>query len=96
MDRPWLALAIEHSMSDDWIELDSKIIEKVIKTMWEIISKELVKWNQVRLYNFAKFSITQRKQRNWINPSKMEHMVIPAHKTVKFTACTNLKHKINS
>lgn len=96
MDRPWLALAIENKLSDLWHNLDRKVIELALKAMWEIIQKELLKWNEVHLYNFAKFSVSQRKQRNWINPSLMKPMIIPAHKTIKFTACKSFKKKVHS
>ncbi len=96
MDIQWLALSIENNLSDIWCNLDRKTIKLVIKSMWEMIQKELLKWNEVQIYNFAKFSVSQRRQRNWINPSLMKPMIIPAHKTIKFTACKSFKNKIHS
>lgn len=54
------------------------------------IGTELKNGNKVQLLEFGTFSVGDRAERTGKNPKTGESIVIPAKKTVKFKASTNL------
>ena len=58
------------------------------------ITKALSKGEEVQFPGFGKFSVSQRKEREGINPQTKERIKIPARKTPKFKAGQTLKDAV--
>ena len=68
--------------------------EKALNSTLEIISKELVKGNEVIFTGFGKFSTKDRETRIGRNPSNGEEIQIPACRVPVFKAGKQLKDLI--
>ena len=68
--------------------------EKALNSTLEIISKELVKGNEVIFTGFGKFSTKDREARIGRNPSNGEEIQIPACRVPVFKAGKQLKDLI--
>lgn len=95
MDRKALSYAVSQRLSEKEINISAKLVDKVISTMWQVIFDELERWNDISIYNFATFSVTQRKSRSWINPRTFTPVIVPAHKTIRVKMSNIIKKRIN-
>jgi DNA-binding protein HU-beta len=75
-------------------ELSKKDIESVIDIMLEKITEEIRKGNKVTLTGFGTFRISNRAEREGINPQTKQRIKIPAMKLPKFTAGKSLKEAV--
>lgn len=75
-------------------ELSKKDIETVIETMMDIITRNLQGGNKVTLTGFGTFRVSNRAEREGINPQTKEKIQIPAMKVPKFTAGKALKEAV--
>ena len=76
--------------------LSKKAAKEMVDTVFDIISNQLNDGEDVDLYGFGRFSITNRKARMGMNPGTKERIEIPASKNVKFKAASLLKYKVNN
>lgn len=76
-------------------EFSKKDVETIVKTFEEVIKEELVNKNEVKLTGFGTFSVTERAERNGVNPQTQESIVIPASTVPKFKASKSLKEAVN-
>lgn len=68
--------------------------EKVVKTIFGVIGKELISGGEVAVANFGKFKSFTRSERNGVNPTTSEKIVIPERKAVKFVPSSILKKEL--
>lgn len=68
-------------------KVDSK---KALEAFMESVSEEVKKGEKVALVGFGTFSVTQRAARKGINPKTKAVINIPAKKSVKFKAGSEL------
>lgn len=70
--------------------------EKAVKAFTGVVSDALSKGDKVQLVGFGTFEVSQRAERNGINPKTKEKITIPASKSVKFKAGKALKDAVNA
>lgn len=68
--------------------------KKIVDFLFNQIQEELAKGNIVDIHGFGKFEVTERAERNGLNPLTKEKIIIPATKAVKFKASKNLKESV--
>lgn len=76
--------------------LDKKTVSNVVSSLLDAITETLVSGDSVRLVNFGTFQVTNRKERNGVNPTTGEKIVIPAQKVTSFKAGKALKNAVNT
>jgi nucleoid DNA-binding protein len=69
-------------------------IKEIIETALDIITKELVNGNSVRLVGFGNFEVRSRVAREGRNPQSGNKIHIPATKTPSFLAGKALKDAV--
>ncbi len=79
----------------DNADLSKADAAKAVDCVFDTISGELAKGNEVRLVGFGTFSVTQRAASEGRNPRTGEKIQIPASKQPKFKAGKNLKASVN-
>lgn len=64
--------------------------KKAVDAFVETVSEELESGGKVALLGFGSFSITEKSARKGVNPKTKEPIDIPARKSVKFKAGSEL------
>ena len=77
-------------------ELSKKDAEKALKAFIDGVTEELKKGEKVTLVGFGTFEVSERKERQGINPKTKEAITISASKSPKFKAGASLKNVINA
>lgn len=77
-------------------ELSKKDAEKALKAFIDVVTEELKKGEKVTLVGFGTFEVSERKERQGINPKTKEAITISASKSPKFKAGASLKNVINA
>ena len=72
-------------------ELSKKDAEKALKAFTEVVTEELKNGGKVQLVGFGTFEVTERAERDGVNPQTGESMHISASKSPKFKAGRTLK-----
>ena len=67
---------------------------KAINAMIEIITEELKKGGEINITGFGAFKVSNRAQRNGVNPKSGAKIVIPAMKSPVFRAGKTLKESV--
>ena len=75
--------------------LTKKEITEVVNSTLTQINDALVEGKEVDLSGFGKFSISERSERQGINPLTKEKITIAASKGVKFKVAKALKDAVN-
>ena len=75
-------------------ELSKKDAEAMLEAMIEVVTGELRKGNKVTLTGFGTFRVSQRAERQGINPQTKAAITIPAMTVPKFTAGKTLKEAV--
>lgn len=78
----------------DKTDLSKKDVEAVLECMLDVITGELQKGNKVTLTGFGTFKVSERAQREGINPQTKAKITIPAMTVPKFTAGKTLKEAV--
>lgn len=78
----------------DKTDLSKKDVEAVLECALDVITGELQKGNKVTLTGFGTFKVSQRAQREGINPQTKAKITIPAMTVPKFTAGKTLKEAV--
>lgn len=76
--------------------LSKKDSEKALKAFIDVVTEELKKGEKVTLVGFGTFEVSERKERQGINPKTKEAITISASKAPKFKAGASLKNVINA
>ena len=76
--------------------LTKKDSEKVLKAFVEVVTEELKKGEKVQLVGFGTFEVSERPEREGINPQTKETIKIAASKAPKFKAGKALKDAVNA
>ena len=69
--------------------------EKCLGAFIECVKSELQSGGQVALTGFGSFKISERKERQGVNPATKEQITIPAAKVPVFKAGKALKDAVN-
>lgn len=83
--------AIHNNMN----EVSKKMITEIVNAFFSKVESNLEAGNRVRIADFGTFKIVDKPQATGTNPRTKEKIIIPAHKTVKFTPAKFLKEEIN-
>lgn len=75
--------------------LTKKDVDEIVTNVFEEISKALANGESVDVFGFGKFEVTERGERDGINPATKERIRIKASKYVKFRPSKSLKEKVN-
>ena len=70
--------------------------DTIYKNIVSIIGDTLASGEEVELQGIGTFKLSERKERNGINPSTKEKIVIPASKPVTFKTSSTIKKRLNS
>ena len=76
-------------------ELTKKDVDKVLKAMVAVMSKELAEGGRIQLPDPGSFKCNERNARTVRTPRTGEQMTSPACKVVKFTPAKSLKECVN-
>ncbi|MDI6851970.1 MAG: HU family DNA-binding protein, partial [bacterium] len=76
------------------IGISKRQASECLNVVLDEITKALSKGEEVQLPGFGKFSVTQRKEREVINPKTKEKIKIPAMKAPRFKAGRILKDAV--
>ena len=77
-------------------QCSNKDADTIYKNIVSIISDTLVSGESVELQGIGTFKLSERKERNGVNPSTKEKIVIPASKSVSFKTSSTIKKRLNS
>ena len=69
--------------------------ERIINTLFESISDELIAGEEVQISNFGKFYVRSVAERKMRNPRTGEEGITPPHKIAAFRAFKSLKKAVN-
>lgn len=69
--------------------------ERAVKYVFETIQKEVAAGNKVTITGFGTFQTSERQEREGRNPQTGESIIIPARKSVKFSAGKYFKDAVN-
>ena len=78
----------------DELDIKKKDATVAVETVFNVITKALAEGNKVDISGFGKFEVSERAERNGINPSTKETITIAATKTPKFKASKALKEAV--
>ena len=73
----------------------NSISEKIINSLFDIIIMGLQRDGEVKISNFGRFKILNKKQRIGRNPKTKKEFVISSRKVVTFYPSLSIKKKIN-
>ena len=76
-------------------EVTKKDVDKVLKALVEVMSKDLAEGGRIQLPDLGSFKCNERNARTVRNPRTGEQMTSPACKVVKFTPAKTLKESVN-
>jgi DNA-binding protein HU-beta len=76
--------------------LNKKDVDLLLLELAKFIIENLKQGNSVRLPDLGTLKPTERKARNGRNPQTGETMLIPAKRSVGFTAAKSLKDALNN
>ena len=76
--------------------LSKKDSEKALNAFVDVVTEELKKGGKVTLVGFGTFEVSERTERQGINPKTKEAITIGASKAPKFKAGASLKNVINA
>ena len=76
------------------MEISAYKAEKIVKTIFGVIGDELIAGGEVAIANFGKFKAFTRAERNGVNPTTSEKIVIPERRAVKFVPSSILKKEL--
>ncbi|MBR0409598.1 MAG: HU family DNA-binding protein [Eubacterium sp.] len=77
-------------------QLSKADTDKALKAFIEVVGDELGKGEKVQLAGFGTFEVSERAERQGINPRTKETITIAASKAPKFKAMKALKDKVNN
>lgn len=69
---------------------------ETVETLIEILKKTLESGEQIKISNFGKFCVKEKKERAWRNPFNGHIMMLPPKRVVIFKCFKKLKDKINA
>ena len=75
--------------------LSKKDAEAALKAFTDVVAEELKKGEKIQLAGFGTFEVSERAERQGINPRTKESITIPASKSPKFKPMKALKEKVN-
>lgn len=76
-------------------QLSKADTDKAVKAFVDVVGDELAKGEKVQLAGFGTFEISERAERQGINPRTKETITIAASKSPRFKAMKALKDKVN-
>jgi DNA-binding protein HU-beta len=85
---------VEHVAAE--YELTKTFARELVETIFDRITNAAQKGEEVSLFGFGKFKVTERGARKGRNPRTGEVVKIAASKTLKFTPASALKTGLNS
>jgi nucleoid DNA-binding protein len=88
MNKAELVAEVQKSLGTD---TSKAAAERAIEAVLEGIKKGIQKDQNVQLIGFGTYSVTERAERDGINPQTKEKIRIKASKAVKFKAGAGLK-----
>ena len=77
------------------IGFSKKISETLLEDLFQIILKNILTDNKVKISKFGTFSVKFKKEREGRNPKTKKTALISARRTVSFKASKELKNYIN-
>ena len=77
------------------IGFSKKISETILEDIFEIILKNIIKHQKVKIAKFGTFSLRKKKQRIGRNPKTNENKIISERNVILFKASKEFKSYIN-
>ena len=75
--------------------IPNSLSEKILNSFFEIIVEGLLKDGEVKISNFGKFKVLNKKSRIGRNPKTKEEFTIDKRKVITFYPSLSIKKKIN-
>lgn len=76
------------------LDITKKDATTAVETVFNVITKTLSEGGKVDISGFGKFEVTERGERQGINPATKETITIAATKSPKFKAAKALKEAV--
>ncbi len=76
-------------------EMSKKAAEAAVNAVFEAIAKALENKEEVQVFGFGKFAVSERAAREGRNPATGEKITIAASKYPAFSASKALKDRVN-
>ena len=67
-----------------------------LEAILDVITEALIAGDKVNLVGFGTFSVSERAERQGVNPATLEKITIKASKAPKFKASKTLKDMVNA
>ena len=74
----------------------NKDAEGVVSAVFGVLTSALNQGDEVRLHGFGTFAVSERPERAGRNPRTGAAMTIPAGRTLKFKAASQLRDAVNT
>lgn len=78
------------------VDATKKDTEKFLNAILETITEELANGETIKLTGFGNFEVKERSEREGVNPSTREKIIIPAMKVPAFKFSKNVKDQVNA
>lgn len=88
LNKDFLAKKIEKEF-----ELKGKVSKDIVDAIFDTISKAMEEKREVKIFNFGKFYVKHRSERNGYSPAEKKHIVIPESYVPSFEAYPKFKDK---
>ena len=75
--------------------LTKKSVDEIVNTIFDDMAEALSNGETVDIFGFGKFEVTERGERDGINPATKEKITIAAANVPKFKAGAALKKELN-
>lgn len=72
-----------------------KVVGEVVNSLLDNIQAELANGGTVEFIGFGGFKVVDKDERIGVNPQTGEKIIVPAHKSPKFSAGKNFKAALN-
>lgn len=76
------------------VEMTQKATQEVVDAVFDTIAEEMADGGEVSIYGFGKFCIVEKAERTARNPKTNEAVIVPAHKSPKFSPASALKEAV--
>lgn len=96
LDTKELGNLLKEALEVKKIELGTKESKIAVETIFEVIREQLLKGNNIDIFNFGKLENKTRAARKGRNPATGEEIQIAESRTVGFKPKPKFKNELNS
>ena len=88
------AVLSEVKSNDPGLSMTKDAVEKTIKATFDVIAADVIQGGETRLPRLGLLYTADVAERKVRNPQTKEMMVIPAHRSLRLSACSEMKEAL--